>query len=122
MFSVKVLWEAAIEGVKKGLMPTMEAVRRDREARDDWQRNFLLDWLLDLAGAVIGMQQCGQKITCRAGRGLQRALPAAPMALVLAESFVPTWAQEWYGVLRRGVLSRRFNIAMPGLQGRTSNG
>ena len=56
MDAVKLLWNAGLESIKKGFFPTMERVRRDTSAVDS-EKGFILDWIIDLIGAVINRQE-----------------------------------------------------------------
>eukprot|EP00092_Neocalanus_flemingeri_P020491 GFUD01022198.1.p1 GENE.GFUD01022198.1~~GFUD01022198.1.p1 ORF type:complete len:199 (+),score=40.83 GFUD01022198.1:82-678(+) len=103
--ALKITWGAAWKGVLEGFLPTVERVRR--ETRDDWEKNFLLDWAMDMCGAVIGRQKCSQKVACRAGKLMQAKVPGAQMMVVMAESFVPPGFLDWFGVIRQSVVNRR---------------
>eukprot|EP00092_Neocalanus_flemingeri_P091393 GFUD01115858.1.p1 GENE.GFUD01115858.1~~GFUD01115858.1.p1 ORF type:complete len:197 (+),score=51.95 GFUD01115858.1:44-634(+) len=105
MEALKITWGAAWKGLLEGFLPTVERVRR--ETRDDWEKNFLLDWVMDMCGAVIGRQKCSQKVACRAGKLMQAKLPGAQMMVVMAESFVPPGFLDWFGVIRQSVVNRR---------------
>ena len=66
---------------------------------------FLLDWILDIIGALIGRQECSQRIACRTGRLAQEKLPGSQMIVVMMESFVPPALLHWFSILKNGVLS-----------------
>ena len=103
--ALKVIWEAVFKGLLEGFLPTVERVKREIE--DDWERSFLLDWVIDMCGAMIGRQRCSQKVACRTGKLMQAKLPGAQMMVVMAESFVPPVALEWFGVMRNSVIDRK---------------
>ena len=104
MEALKVTWNAAMKGLLDGFFPTIERVRRDTS--HDWERSFLLDWVLDMCGALIGRQKCSQKVACRTGKVMQAKLPGAQMMVVMAESFIPPAALSWFGVVRQSVIDR----------------
>ena len=103
--ALKVVWKAAVKGLLDGFLPTVERVRR--ETSHDWEKNFLLDWIIDMCGAMIGRQKCSQKVACRTGKLMQDKLPGAQMMVVMAETFVPPVFLEWFGIVRRSVIDRR---------------
>ena len=105
MLKFKVVWSAAMKGLLDGFLPTIERVRRDTS--HDWERSFLLDWVLDMCGAIIGRQKCSQKVACRTGKVMQDKLPGAMMMVVKVESFIPPAALDWFGVVRQSVIDRR---------------
>ena len=102
--ALQVIWEALVKGLMAGFLPTMERVRR--ETRHDWESSFLLDWLIDMFGAMIGRQRCSQKGACRTGKFMQDKLPGAQMIVIMAETFIPPVALEWFGVVRQSVINR----------------
>ena len=55
MEAVRVIWSAILKGLFDGFFPVIERVRRDTSS--DWSRSFLLDWMLDTIGALIGRQR-----------------------------------------------------------------
>ena len=105
--ALKVVWGAAVKGLLDGFLPTIERVRRETRYEPDWEKNFLLDWIIDMCGAMIGRQMCSQKVACRTGKLMQDKLPGAQMMVVMAETFIPPVALEWFGVVRRSVIDRR---------------
>ena len=105
--ALKVIWGAAVKGLLDGFLPTIERVRRETRYEPDWEKNFLLDWIIDMCGAMIGRQMCSQKVACRTGKLMQDKLPGAQMMVVMAETFIPPVALEWFGVVRRSVIDRR---------------
>ena len=102
--ALQVIWKALVKGLMAGFLPTMERVRR--ETRHDWESSFLLDWLIDMFGAMIGRQRCSQKVACRTGKFMQDKLPGAQMIVIMAETFIPPVALEWFGVVRQSVINR----------------
>lgn len=66
---------------------------------------FILDWIIDVIGALIGRQQCSQKVACRAGRLAQEKVPGSQMLVVMMESFVPPGLLRWFSILKTGVMS-----------------
>ena len=49
-----------MKGLLDGFLLTIEIVKR--YTSHDWERSFLLDWVLDMCGALIGRQKCSQKV------------------------------------------------------------
>ena len=105
MEALKVIGNAAMKGMLGGFLPKIE--RERRESSHDWERSFLLDWILDMCGALIGRQKCSQKVACRTGKVMQDKLPGAQMMVVMFESFIPPVALDWFGVVRQSVIDRR---------------
>ena len=66
---------------------------------------FILDWIIDVIGALIGRQQCSQKVACRAGRLAQEKVPGSQMLVVMMETFVPPGLLRWFSILKTGVMS-----------------
>ena len=104
MEAMRVIWSAILKGMFDGFFPVIERVRRDTSS--EWRKNFLLDWILDTIGALIGRQRCSQKIACRTGKVMQEKLPGVQLVLVMLESFVPPAILEWYGIVRQSVMDR----------------
>ena len=105
MEALRVVGKAAWSGMYHGFFPHLERVRRD--TAQDWENNFLLDWLLDMLGAILGRQKCSQKVACRTGKVMQDKLPGAQMMVVMAEAFVPPAALHWFGIVRQSVIDTR---------------
>ena len=101
---LKVIGKAAWEGMFQGFFPHIERIRRDTSR--DWESNFLLDWILDIIGALLDKQKCSQKVACRAGKVIQEKLPGAQMMVVMAEAFIPPGALHWFGIVRQSVIDR----------------
>ena len=114
---LRVIWEAIMTGLTKGFMPTIERFRRDTSSSKGSRMKvfthrhtsqisgFLLDWILDILGAVIGRQECSQRVACRTGRLAQEKVPGSQMVVVMMESFVPPSLLHWFSILKTGVMS-----------------
>ena len=115
---LRVIWEALMTGLTKGFMPTVERFRRDTSSSKGFRierffslhhishiSGFLLDWILDILGAVIGRQECSQRVACRTGRLAQEKVPGSQMVVVMMESFVPPSLLHWFSILKTGVMS-----------------
>ena len=118
--ALKVLWSAGITSVKNGLFPTLERVRRDTRADTKKGKMYLLcvknhfsqadcsglvlDWIIDMIGALIGRQECSLKVACRAGRLAQERVPGSQMMIIMMESFVPPGLMSWFSVVKNSVL------------------
>ena len=109
MEAVRVIWSAIVKGLFDGFFPVIERVRRDTSS--DWSRSFLLDWMLDTIGALIGRQRCSQKIACRTGKVMQEKLPGAQLVMIMFESFIPPAVLDWYGIVRQSVIDRSDSCA-----------
>merc|ERR1719462_652178 len=59
--ALKVLWNAMMTSIMKGFMPNMERMRRDTTVTESSKAGFILDWLVDVIGAMIGRQECSEK-------------------------------------------------------------
>ena len=46
---------------------------------------FILDWIVDIIGALIGRQECSQKVACRAGRLAKEKVPGSQMMVMMVE-------------------------------------
>ena len=123
--ALKVVWEAALTSIKRGFMPSMERVRRDTAAAESTKGSyinyfclvkyffgfmsvyvgFILDWIIDLIGALMGRQQCSEKVACRTGRLAQDKLPGSQMLVMMIETFVPPGLVQWFSILKSGVMS-----------------
>ena len=66
---------------------------------------FILDWIIDLIGALIGRQECSERVACRTGRLAQEKVPGSQMLVVMMESFVPPGLLRWFSILKTGVMS-----------------
>ena len=66
---------------------------------------FILDWIIDLIGALIGRQECSERVACRTGRLAQEKVPGSQMLVVMTESFVPPGLLRWFSILKTGVMS-----------------
>ena len=66
---------------------------------------FILDWIVDIIGALIGRQECSQKVACRAGRLAKEKVPGSQMMVMMVESFVPPGLTHWFSILKSGVMS-----------------
>ena len=58
-----------------------------------------------MIGALIGRQECSQKVACRAGRLAQEKVPGAQMMIMMLENFVPPGLLQWFSILKSGVMS-----------------
>ena len=68
-------------------------------------QGFILDWIVDLIGALIGRQECSEKVACRAGRLAQEKIPGSQMMIVMLETFIPPGLLQWFSVLKSSVMS-----------------
>ena len=68
-------------------------------------QGFILDWIVDLIGALIGRQECSEKVACRAGRLAQEKIPGSQMMIVMLETFIPPGLLQWFSVLKYSVMS-----------------
>jgi len=102
--ALKVLWDASLTSMWKGFMPSMERVRRDTSALES-TKGFILDWIVDIIGALIGRQECSQKVACRTGRLAQEKVPGSQMLVMMLESFVPPGLVHWFSILKSGAMS-----------------
>jgi len=104
MDAMKLLWSAGMESIKKGFFPTLERVRRDASV-EDTKRGFILDWIIDIIGAIINRQECSQKVACRAGRLAKDKMPGVQMIVMMMETFVPPGLRSWFTIVKNSVMS-----------------
>eukprot|EP00088_Acartia_fossae_P002780 TRINITY_DN1114_c0_g1_i3.p1 TRINITY_DN1114_c0_g1~~TRINITY_DN1114_c0_g1_i3.p1 ORF type:complete len:204 (+),score=52.28 TRINITY_DN1114_c0_g1_i3:70-681(+) len=100
--AIKVILETTIHSFINGFLPTVERVRREAEEEE---RSYL-DGAVYLAGALLGKQRCSQMIACRTGKFFQNKMPGAQLAVMMAESMVPSSMLDWFGVVKKSVIDR----------------
>jgi hypothetical protein len=103
--AIKVILETTIHSFINGFLPTVERVRRDAPTEE---RSYL-DGAVYLAGAFLGRQRCSQMIACRTGKFVQDKMPGAQLAVMMAESMIPSAMLDWFGVVKVAVIDRADN-------------
>jgi hypothetical protein len=66
----------------------LHTVTRARRSAQPQEQGYL-DAIVTGVGAIMGQQNCRQRVTCNAGKLIQSRVPGAQLAVIMAESFIP---------------------------------
>jgi len=103
--AIKVVIETAFHSFINGFLPHVDRMRREA---DENKRSYL-DGVVYVAGALVGKTKCSKMIACRTGKFIQNQIPGAQLAVMMAESMVPTSMLNWYNVFKASVIDRTDN-------------